>query len=204
VHINTLHLLQTLALNPDGTHMYSFNVTWDEVLEIPQPHGEPLLLNTPFKPSDVIWIISTRDLLPDEELLLDYGDEYVLPLPRNWRDLVTALPQYLPLDVEERLKSMLGHDFRSLLPLQTSIQSGVHMDPDSSPHDPHTDLPTPPKRHLGKEFRSDSKNAVQEKIEHVIQWGDPHEPVGLPPYSSITDPPPRQECPGLRAADSVS
>jgi hypothetical protein len=183
-HINTLHLLQTLALNPDGTHMYSYNVTWDEVLEIPQPHGEPLLLNTPFKPSDVIWIISTRDLLPDEELLLDYGDEYVLPLPHNWRDLVTALPQHLPREVEERLMNMLGHDFRSLPPLQTSLQSEVHTGPDSSPQDSHTDLPTPPKRHLGKEFRSDSKNAVREEIDHVICGGDP---VGLPPHPSTMD-----------------
>jgi hypothetical protein len=107
-HINTLHLLQVWARNPDGTNMYSFNVTWDEIKEIPQEKGEPLILNTPLKPTDVIWIVSIRDMQEQEELLLDYGEEYTLPLPANWRTLIRALPAALPWRIEERLVDALG------------------------------------------------------------------------------------------------
>ena len=160
-HINTLHPLQVWALNPDGSNMFAFNVTWDEIKEVPQQRGDPIILNTPHKPTDVIWIVSTRDIEDQEELLLDYGDEYVLPLPTNWKDLIRALPPVLPGRVEQQLEEILGRDFRTApdLPGPDRIVSGSNEQAKEYADQSHR--VSPPAQVLGKEYRSDRKNAVE-------------------------------------------
>jgi hypothetical protein len=141
--------------------MYSFNVTWDEIKEIPQEKGEPLILNTPLKPTDVIWIVSIRDMQEQEELLLDYGEEYTLPRPANWRTLIRALPAALPWRIEERRVVILGPNYRAIpdVPLSDGMSGAPSVEMRNSADQSH--LLAPSARVLGKDYRSDRKNAVE-------------------------------------------